>query len=108
MADAQRGKTAYAKACARCHGADLKGKTGVAPIVGKPFFDRWHDLRLFDTFAYIQTAMPGDSRTFVPADEARDVLAFLLQQNGAPSGNQPLPKTYDVLNEILITYPAPD
>jgi cytochrome c len=108
VADAQRGKIAYAKTCERCHGANLKGSDAVPPIVGKPFFDRWHDLRLFDAFAYIQSAMPDDFRTFVPADEARDVLAFLLQQNGIPSGKQPLPKSYDGLNEIFITYPPPD
>ena len=104
-ADAQRGKIAYTKRCATCHGADLKGGPGVAPIVGNPFFDRWHDLRVFDTFAYIQSAMRHDFRNFVPANEARDLVAFLLQQNGIPPGNQPLPKDYGVLNEILITFP---
>jgi S-disulfanyl-L-cysteine oxidoreductase SoxD len=103
--DAQRGKVAYAKRCARCHAADLKGVAGVAPIVGKPFFDRWHDLRVFDTVAFIQSATRHDFRTFVPASEARDMVAFLLQQNGVPPGNEPFPKDYGVLNEILITVP---
>jgi hypothetical protein len=49
--------------------------------------------------------MRHDFRTFVPANEALDMVAFLLQQNGIPPGNRPLPQDYDGLNEIVIAFP---
>jgi quinoprotein glucose dehydrogenase len=102
---AARGKLAAAQTCNRCHGVDLKGGTAPA-LTRSAFFDRWHDLKLLDTIVYIQSAMPHGHDFFVSSDSARDIVAFMLQESGVPSGNEPTPKDADALANILITRPA--
>jgi len=102
---ADRGKSAAAQTCSRCHGVDLKG--GTAPgLTRAAFFDRWHDLKLLDTIVYIQSAMPHGHDFFVSSDSARDIVAFMLQESGVPAGHEPTPKDAEALANILITRPA--
>ena len=102
---ATRGGQAYTQACSRCHRDDLRGGDKGPSLTGPPFFDRWHDLKLRDVFAYIQSAMPHDHEVFVSADSARDILSFLLEKNEVPAGNEELSTDIDKLGQILITRP---
>ena len=102
--EAARGVTKAAQFCGRCHGADLKGAT--APkLTGSSFFDRWHDLRLLDPIAYIQSSMPHQHEVFITGDSVRDIVAFMLRESGVPAGTEPISKDVDVLTGILITRP---
>jgi len=104
QAEAARGKQAAAQLCSRCHGVNLAG--GAAPrLTGSPFFERWHDLKVLDTTAYIQSAMPHEHEVFVSAEATRDIVAFMLQESGVPPGREPMPKDVDALSNILITRP---
>jgi hypothetical protein len=43
---------------------------------------------------------------FISAVDARDIVAFLLEGNGAPAGHDELPTDLAALGQILITNPA--
>ena len=103
---ATRGQAAYREHCSRCHRDDTSGGGEGPQLTGPNFFDRWHDLTLFDVFTEIQSAMPHDYEVFISADAARDVVAYLLQKNGIPAGKDELSKEFDDLRDILITRPS--
>jgi S-disulfanyl-L-cysteine oxidoreductase SoxD len=102
---ATRGKQVYEQLCSSCHRSDLSGGDASRPLKGQPFFDRWHDRSLFDLSAIIQSFMPHDYHVFVPADSARDIVAFLLHENGIPAGNEALSPIGQQLAIIRITRP---
>jgi mono/diheme cytochrome c family protein len=100
--EATRGKEQAAQICSRCHGVDLKGGAARA-LTGSAFFDRWHDLKVLDAVAYIQSAMPHEHEVFVSADATREILAFIFQESGVPAGSEPMSKDLKTLDGILIT-----
>ena len=106
QAQAARGQVAYAQSCSRCHRDDLSGGEKAPSLKGSAFFDRWHDLALFDVLAKIQSAMPHDTPTVLPADTARDIVTFLLRENGVPAGDKELSADVNELADILITSPS--
>jgi cytochrome c5 len=106
-AQAARGKLAYTQYCSRCHREDLSGGQTVMPLNGAAFFDRWHQLTLFDLFAMIQSGMPHDHVVFIPKEAARDVVGFLLYENGIPAGDKELSSDIEELADILITRTPP-
>jgi mono/diheme cytochrome c family protein len=106
-ADADRGKQTYARLCSRCHGVDMKGGATEPGLVGPKFFDRWHDLRLGDIVAYIQSAMPREHDFYVSAPAAREIVSLMLQESGVPPGKAPISSDIATLNQILITRSAP-
>ena len=105
QAQAARGKQAYTQFCSRCHREDLSGGETGTQLKGAAFFDRWHELTLFDVFAMIQSGMPHDHALFIPKDRARDVVSFLLSENGIPAGDTELSTDIEELTDIRITRP---
>lgn len=102
---AARGKVAYTQFCSRCHREDLSGGEAGPRLKGSAFFDRWHDLEVLDLFAMIQGGMPHDKVVFVPAPSVRDIVGFLLKENGVPAGGKELSSDIEELADILITRP---
>lgn len=102
---AAEGARVYAVRCAMCHGARLEGTVETPGLVGK-FVARWADRPLADLFGYVSGAMPqGSPGRLSPEDNAR-LMAFILQANGAPAGNRPLPADEAALRQIMFD-PAP-
>lgn len=82
-AQARRGEAEYGMNCSKCHeGADVDGP----PLTGDPFIDRWREDRLTSLFTFIRTEMPRDTPGKLDEARYRDILAFLLQANGYPTG----------------------
>ena len=102
---AVRGKLAYTQFCSRCHREDLSGGETGPRLNGAAFFDRWYGLELLDIFAEIESGMPHDYATFIPPDSARDIVSFLLKENGIPAGDKELSSDISELADILITRP---
>lgn len=97
---AEAGKKLYSSNCAACHGEDLRSSSA-PPLAGPKFVDNWSppkpasdsgasNASLDDLLFVLQTTMPlGNPKALSPAQQIA-VFAYILQQNGYPSGNTPL------------------
>ena len=92
---AARGETAYAKGCARCHGAALTGGDQATPLTGPAFLGNWNGQSLIDLQQRIKTTMPSDSIGIYDAKFVTDVVAFMLKANGFPAGQA------DALHQVI-------
>ena len=86
---ASRGRDAYTKACASCHMDDLGGHEYAGALAGYPFQLKWEDGSVAELFGRIR-AMPLGAAGSLTAQEYLDILAYLLQSNGYPSGSDEL------------------
>lgn len=103
-AQAKRGKQAYRSQCQGCHGPNLEG-TGVSqPLRAQAFLDLWREEDLGKLFEYTQANMPVDDPGSLDSKVYLDVLAFLLEGNGFPTGKADL--TEEQLSRILLVGPG--
>lgn len=100
-AQAERGRTLYLQHCSRCHGEDLGGRRDY-PLSGERFMERWEAHTLDHLVVLIRTSMPPDGIGTVTADDTRDIVAYLLQQNGFPAGAAELTRDDAVLATFRI------
>lgn len=100
-AQANRGKTAYARHCSRCHGDDPANSRN--PLSGDRFAEHWESRTLADLFHRIRDTMPPGEAFSVGEADKLDALAYLLQQNGFPEGRAELSSDADALATIQIT-----
>jgi len=101
-AQAERAAVVYAQACAPCHADDLRG-TGIAPsLVGVGFLSRWEGRTLGDLSTWIQTEMPLSAPSSLSAATYLDIAAYILSENGFPSGTTDLPADPALLDEMAI------
>ena len=100
---AQRGRQQYVAACAGCHREDLSGD-GVTPaLADEEFIEHWDKETVEDLFKRIKTTMPADRPASLADADYLDVVAFLLKENGFPSGPSELGRRGDdSLKNILI------
>jgi polar amino acid transport system substrate-binding protein len=102
-AQATRGKDAYMTECSACHSEDLGG-SGYAPALkGDDFTFTWNDKSVGDFFDRVRKLMPPDNPGSLPAERYRDIIAFILQENKYPSGDQELSSESPALRQIKIT-----
>jgi mono/diheme cytochrome c family protein len=87
---AERGKAVYLGACIRCHGADLAGTTAPA-LKGDRFLTTWGGESLSRLFEKIRDTMPPNFSTTLDDGAKRDIVAFILQNNGYPAASRDLP-----------------
>jgi S-disulfanyl-L-cysteine oxidoreductase SoxD len=101
-AQAERGKAAYETHCIRCHGADLAGRRDY-PLSGEGFMRHWEAHTLAHLFRRIRDSMPPDDVGGVSDEDKRDVVAYVLRQNGFPAGDRELPARDIDLDAVEIT-----
>lgn len=84
------GKTLYAGACAKCHGANLQGVN--APALRGPAFAPAANahLTIGGIFGYMATNMPADRPGKLKPEDYADIMAFLLSSNGYGAGKAKL------------------
>lgn len=97
---AGRGKQAYGKSCASCHGDKLDGSGTNPPLSGDEFKGDWNGQTLDDLFEKIQTTMPADNPGQLDRQQNADILAFVLTFNGFPAGTQELSTDAAALQKI--------
>jgi cytochrome c len=104
--EAARGKAQYNNTCSACHMEDLSGSGQALPLAGDAFMDIWEGQTMNDFFQLVQGTMPQDKPGSLTADQALDVMAYILQQNKFPVGKDELKNDPDALKGILITKKA--
>jgi len=91
-AQADAAKPQFEKLCAQCHAftvAALKQPTDF-PLGDEPFFKKFEGRPLSELQMSIVLTMPMDGAAVVGDDEALNLLAYVLQQNGFKAGEKPL------------------
>ena len=89
-AQAATGRGIYQASCAGCHGADLGGVNNAAPLAGGLFIGSWGNRTTNDLVGFLQGAMPPGNPGSLGEEAYVNVVAFLLDYNGARPGNQAL------------------
>jgi cytochrome c5 len=103
-AQAARGKAEFDRTCARCHGTNLDGIQDANllgdfaprnPIRGKEFMERWREDTVQSLFTYIVNGMPPrtdplNKPVSLTRETYLDIVTYLLQANGFPSGDREL------------------
>jgi len=104
---ADRGKAVYANHCAKCHGDDLEGHDEVPQLGGAHFMADWEDQSIADLVQRIRGTMPLDNPGTLSGASTTDVVAYLMQQNGAPAGSAELPNDPSMQSSIRINQQPP-
>ena len=87
---AAAGAGLYQSTCAMCHGQDLQGTPTAPTLSGTGFMTRWGGRSAGELFRYIKTNMPPGSNSPLPDATVGNIVAQILQTNGATAGTQPL------------------
>jgi cytochrome c5 len=87
-------KAQFDKTCAECHPFTVAGKKKAKdiPLGDEPFFQNWEGRALNEIVTTIVLTMPNDGSAAVSDEEAVNLVAYILQQNGFPTGSEPLTK----------------
>src|ERR1700730_4518240 len=103
---AKNGERAFQAKCATCHGQDLHSTDAEAPDLTEGAFKfGWQGKTIANRFEQIRGTMPfGNARSFDDQTYI-DIVAYILQFNGIPSGNQKLEPDVRVLEQIVISIP---
>ncbi len=100
----ERGKVTYNRHCVGCHGFSLEGgEFGGVPLSGNYFFKRWRGRSVNELFAYARANMPPGLSGRLSVRTHLDLVAYILQANGYPAGEQPLSSDPKVLARIPIS-----
>jgi mono/diheme cytochrome c family protein len=103
---AKNGERAYQAQCAACHGADLHSSDAEAPdLTDGAFKYGWQGKTIADRFEQIRSTMPLGKARSLDDQTYIDIVAYILQFNGLPSGNQKLVPDVPILGQIVIAIP---
>jgi quinoprotein glucose dehydrogenase len=103
---ADSGKRAFTQHCSSgCHGSDLTGLEGVPALAGEAFVARWEGLSVGALFQRIRRTMPQSRPQSLSDNTYIDIIAFLLDANGYPSGQRHLIPTQALLDAITVGEP---
>jgi mono/diheme cytochrome c family protein len=91
QAQAARGKPRFETSCIRCHNIALTGSERGPALKGSGFWSKWENDSLGSMYIKIRDTMPQDGGAAVVSDVVKvDILAYILQQSGAPAGDEEL------------------
>jgi cytochrome c5 len=93
-AQADAAKPKFEKLCSQCHAFTVAAKKQEKdlPLGDEPFLKKWEGRSLDELLTIIVTTMPNDGSAVVSDEEALNLLAYVLQQNGFAAGKSPLDK----------------
>jgi mono/diheme cytochrome c family protein len=93
-AQANRGREVYTNSCANCHMASAH--------TGGTFASNWHGKRVADLFDLLHNTMPVDAPGSLTQQQYADVVAYMLQLNGHPTGATELKPDPAALRKVRI------
>jgi mono/diheme cytochrome c family protein len=100
---AERGRAQYDGACASCHGMAGAGSDVGPALTGSYFLETWSGVPLNDLFQRVRSTMPASAPGSLSPQAYVDVIAYLLQVNKFPAGQEELKAAEDALKAITIT-----
>lgn len=108
LEQAAQGQMFYAAACAECHGKQLEGvpDEGNPALAASSFMVEWDGQTMADLVRHIHTG-PSDNLGDMDPLTAVALAAFILNQNGVPSGKTPLSTDMKEEAKILFTEQKP-
>jgi S-disulfanyl-L-cysteine oxidoreductase SoxD len=105
---AGRGKTSLLQnGCNGCHGPELAGDRGPS-LKGERFISAWENGSLNRLFIKLRDTMPPLNAEQVSPNTKIDIIAYLLQVNGFPSGSAELGLDPDALESLQIVRKGAD
>lgn len=96
------GRTAYARACAACHGASFQPAPGVPTIRGGGFLTNWRGRSVADLYAYTRANMPTGAGGSLTDSQYLALVALMLAEKGFPAGETALDPDEAILAGIGI------
>jgi nitrate/TMAO reductase-like tetraheme cytochrome c subunit len=96
---AAAGKKLFEVSCSGCHGAKLQGISSPA-LTGATWQQRFGGAKLLTVWGEIKGPMAEYAGATFTTQQSLDILAYLLQQNGLASGNQPLADTRELSDTL--------
>jgi mono/diheme cytochrome c family protein len=99
---AKRGQPLYLRECASCHSADLTGGESAPALAGGQFMSDWDGLKASDLFKRMKDSMPQNKPGSLSGQENADILAYMFQVNGFPTGKQELARQPEALDSITL------
>jgi alcohol dehydrogenase (cytochrome c) len=84
------GRLAYEAYCASCHMQDLAGRNEAPQLSGANFIKAWGRRTTGELMSYMFATMPPGSRGALGQETYVNLVAFLLEANGAPAGDEPI------------------
>ena len=106
-AQATAGRSAYEMSCSACHRLDLGGTNEAPQLAGGSFLGVWSRRTTGDLLSYVQATMPPDNPGSLGQPTYLNIVAYILQANGAPAGAQALASTTATpIGTIAMTQPA--
>jgi S-disulfanyl-L-cysteine oxidoreductase SoxD len=91
---ADRGRDVYMGSCKSCHSP--------ASHTGATFNKWWRGKQLSDLYGFVATRMPKNDPGSLSAEDAADVVAYLLKMNAMPVGKGELVPDLDSLKHFRI------
>lgn len=85
-AQAKQGLKVYDEHCASCHDGGTMGPE----LWGDAFVGEWKGKNVSALFERIDQTMPAESPGVLSDDDVLSVIAYVLQQNGFPAGDNAL------------------
>jgi quinoprotein glucose dehydrogenase len=101
-AQTERGKGSFEKNCSNCHNSNLSGSVRGPALRGERFLKDWGNTSVNALFVKLRDSMPATYPDSVAEAEKIDILAYLLEANGFPSGKTELPLDQRELEDIQI------
>src|SRR3989442_11387930 len=105
---ANAGRSAYQANCASCHRPDLGGSNEAPQLAGANFMTAWRDRTTRDLLSFMTTTMPPDNPGSAGNQAYTDIVAYVLQANGAPARSQALtPATAVTIGSVATRQGSP-
>jgi PQQ-dependent dehydrogenase (s-GDH family) len=99
---AAAGRKAFESHCAVCHGTTLTNGTFGTPLAGEFFRSRWSGRSVAALFMKSRNTMPPAAPASLSDAAYADVVAYILEVNGAIAGTAELPAGGDRLTRMRI------
>ena len=82
---AEQGAEVFKSICSNCHGPSN-------PLWGSRFVNVWGGQSLWRLYEFVSMSMPYGKGGSLTSEQSRTAIAYILQRNGYPAGDAPLPE----------------